>query len=340
MLPGGTALLDVEPAILSVVIPTYHRPEPLARAVASVLAQELPEGTELEVVVAVSDRGSATDRAAAEALRADPRVRVVVADRAGPAAARNAALEVARGEVIGFTDDDCEARPGWLRAGLRALEGADMVQGRTVAASEKGPLDHAVTVEPPSWRWESCNLLVRRAAVEKAGPFDEEWNPTGVDGGHFGEDVEWGWRVVRAGARTAFAPNAVVAHAVVPRGRVEFLRYQAKLRHLPGLTRRVPEVRRALVGGVFVSPRHAVVVGSAALLVAGGVLKLAGRRPSGWVAQGVAVAAFGWPERYHLEYAADDFRPLAKALGWRLVDEGVQLAALVRGSIEARRLVL
>lgn len=47
--------------------------------------------------------------------RDDLRVRVVRLEGVGPAAARNAGVAVASGDVIAMTDDDCVPRPDWLR---------------------------------------------------------------------------------------------------------------------------------------------------------------------------------------------------------------------------------
>src|SRR3954453_18710822 len=59
----------------------------------------------------------------------------------GPAAARNEGWRAARAPLVAFTDDDCQARPGWLEAGLRAARenpGA-FVQGPTEPIPEGYP---------------------------------------------------------------------------------------------------------------------------------------------------------------------------------------------------------
>ncbi|HET9051741.1 MAG TPA: glycosyltransferase, partial [Candidatus Dormibacteraeota bacterium] len=92
------------PPDISVVVPTYHRPAMLGRAVRSALAQRLGTG-ELEVVVALSDATAEADREAAAALaREDARVVVAVAPRLGPPAARNARLAAASGARIALLD--------------------------------------------------------------------------------------------------------------------------------------------------------------------------------------------------------------------------------------------
>lgn len=88
----------------SIVITTFQRPELLANAVASVLAQTEPD---FECIV-VSD----ADPTAAAVVPDDERFRFLLLDeRSGPAVATNAAVATAEGDVLTFCDDDDEMDP-------------------------------------------------------------------------------------------------------------------------------------------------------------------------------------------------------------------------------------
>ncbi|MFN2464912.1 MAG: glycosyltransferase family 2 protein [Candidatus Dormibacteria bacterium] len=315
-------------AVVSVVVPTYHRPAALRDCVAAVLRQELPAGTELEVAIAVSDPAAAADLEAAMELAADPRVRVATAERPGPAAARNAGIRAARGEALAFIDDDCRPRAGWLEQGLLALAGADLVQGRTVAMDGRPGLAHAVNVAPLSWLWEGCNLFCR-AEIARSQQFDQDWNPTGREGGHSGEDTEWGWRVVRAGARAAAAPGAVVEHEVRSWTLREDLAYQFGSRHLPALFRVAPEARGHFTGGYFLTKRHIMLAGAATLLTAGAAAAVAGQRGLGRLALGAGAAV------YLSGFRGDVEGLLSYALG-----DAVLVGSAILNSARSRRLVL
>jgi glycosyltransferase involved in cell wall biosynthesis len=101
----------------SVVIPTFARPELLAGAVASVLAQTRPDW---ECLVA-DDAGDS------DFSPPDPRVRVIHRDRTGgPAAARNTGIDAAAGSVVVFLDDDDRFTPDRLDLAAEGLEHADV----------------------------------------------------------------------------------------------------------------------------------------------------------------------------------------------------------------------
>jgi len=137
---SGATQQPVGRPIVSVVIPTYLRPDSVRAAVRSVLAQDLdPE--RYEVIVVDTSPDDANLRVVEE-LRVDARcaLRLLRKDAEGPAASRNRGAADARGEILAFMDSDCQATPSWLRQGLAAFdEGIGLVQGRTLPDPEGRP---------------------------------------------------------------------------------------------------------------------------------------------------------------------------------------------------------
>ncbi len=182
------------PVQVSVIIPTFRRPDGLQRAADSILAQANPCGLTIELVIVDNDPdGSALSRGQEIARKAALPVKVVHMPSPGVANARNAGLAASTGELIAFLDDDEEAPVTWLCelvGSLRFYE-ADAVFGpvRTrlpdsVTAhreyysqffarsgpEESGHIDH----------YYGCgNSLIRRDALPSGQPFDAARNETG-----------------------------------------------------------------------------------------------------------------------------------------------------------------
>ena len=282
---------------------------------------------------------ASTDDTAKIAKRAGARL-VSLGEQGGPAAARNAGIAAARAELLVFTDADCVPSPGWLPALVAALGEADLVQGPVAPdpATPVGLFDRTLRLQGPSPRFETANLAVRRSVAERVGgfvPFVPVAGAAGgglrpsVDEGHFGEDVVFGWAARRSGARVAFARDAVVYHAVFPRRRRAYVAERWRLRYFPGLVREVPELRASMPARMFLSQRTARF--DAALIGAGAAV----------------VCRSPWPLLFAVPYVRRDLRT------WAIVGRGaaadnlalvaadaVGLAALARGSLAARRLLL
>ncbi len=103
--------------LVSVIVPVYNRAHCVLRALDSVRAQGLGEW---ELVIG----DDASTDGTWDVVRAEfPEARLARLEvNSGAAAARNAALRVARGEFLAFLDSDDEWLPGKLEAQLAFLE--------------------------------------------------------------------------------------------------------------------------------------------------------------------------------------------------------------------------
>lgn len=204
---------------VSVIIPTFRRPESFRRAALSVFAQSGVEGVEL-IAVDNSPEGSALDVFRALDRDAPMPFRWMHEPRPGVAHARNAALPYARGEFIAWLDDDEEAPSHWLSAliavrhdtGAQSVFGPVRAQapnaGRNAAFFERlysraGPETSGVILQ----NYGIGNSLQPRALFT-LNEFDTSANETG------GEDdaLFASWR--EAGATFAWAADAAVTEHV------------------------------------------------------------------------------------------------------------------------------
>jgi hypothetical protein len=106
---------------ITVVIPTHGRPQLLARAIRSVLAQTI---SNFEIVVVIDGEDPRSEQAAARF--GDDRIRLLtLKTQAGGGNARNAGVAAARGIWVAFLDDDDEFMPRKLRLQLAAAKRMD-----------------------------------------------------------------------------------------------------------------------------------------------------------------------------------------------------------------------
>jgi glycosyltransferase involved in cell wall biosynthesis len=167
---------------VSAIVPAFNYGRYLSAAIDSALAQTYPL---LELVVV--DDGS-TDETAAVLASYGERVRVLRQDNRGPAAARNAGIAAARGELLAFLDADdgwhprklelqverlaAEPAPGLVHCGMERIDGSGRTLGVATGGREGWIADTILRLEegvigPPS-TW-----LVPRRIVEETGGFDE-----------------------------------------------------------------------------------------------------------------------------------------------------------------------
>jgi teichuronic acid biosynthesis glycosyltransferase TuaG len=134
--------------LVSIVMPAYKAEKTVAEAIRSVQAQSYPHW-QLLVVDDGSPDGTAD--VVAELAKADPRVELVRQANAGPAMARQKALDHARGRYIAFLDSDDLWLPGKLERQLAFMDthraALSYTAFRRIQADGSG-LGHLVGIPP------------------------------------------------------------------------------------------------------------------------------------------------------------------------------------------------
>lgn len=178
----------VEPPRVSVVVPTFDRPDMLGRALASVFSQTF---TQWELIL-VDDNGVGTEAQRATAafvatLPAEPRLSYVVHERnKGGGAARNTGIRHARGEFVAFLDDDDAWYPNKVALQVECFERASADVALVYGGFRRHLQTGGTTVVMPTPGGASMTQLLRRnvigttslvmcrrAALEAIGGFDE-----------------------------------------------------------------------------------------------------------------------------------------------------------------------
>jgi glycosyltransferase involved in cell wall biosynthesis len=215
--------------IISVIIPTFHRPDGARAAVQSLFAQK--NAPKFEIILIDNDANATSSEVAkelaAEAAQKNINFIYKIEPRPGVANARNTSLNFAKGEFVAFLDDDEVAFENWLSALLEAHKqtGAEVVFGPIEARFNQGcskpqsyysnffsrKLDGESRIIDEPW---GCgnSFMHRQKVLSGECPFNIATNETG------GED-DLLWRdVIANGYKFGWAKDAWV-YEDVPKNR-------------------------------------------------------------------------------------------------------------------------
>jgi glycosyltransferase involved in cell wall biosynthesis len=219
---------------ITLVICTYNRRDSLTETLATVANQSAPLVWEVLVVDNNSSDGTA-ERVGARAADFPVPLRVVRETEQGRSFALNHAVRVANGEILVFTDDDVNLRPGFIAA--HAAPYADPAVGGV-----GGRIVPIMPANTPPWMLEmargrsggltglydfgddvcdidlsaggllpfGANMSMRKEVVRKLDGFrtDLGWGKTFVPG----EESDLFERLRATGARIVYQPGAVAEH--------------------------------------------------------------------------------------------------------------------------------
>jgi cellulose synthase/poly-beta-1,6-N-acetylglucosamine synthase-like glycosyltransferase len=308
--------------VATVIVPTRQRADLVVDTIEALFRQDIDVPFEIIVVDNASTDSTSAVLADLAARAPCDMLAIRMHRDGGPARSRNAGIALARGWCIAFTDSDCMPSEGWLRACVAEFDnGAGVVQGRTEAppSAPRPFFSHFIETTRPDGSFSTSNVAYRGDILRAAGGFD-----SGCD---YWEDVDLGWRVVSAGARDAFAPNAVVYHQVIKQAPVAWLMHARRFANWPAKAARYRGFRRYLFLRVWVEPFHVLV----SLAAAGIVGSRLNRR--------YALLALPYVVAFPLRHGLSGRFPPLKAAA-HVVRDFFSFGALVVGSIRHRSVVL
>jgi glycosyltransferase involved in cell wall biosynthesis len=226
--------------LVSIILPTI-RTGSVSQAIDAVLAQTdpnwelvvVPQGDDADLIALLEDY----------AMR-DSRVTYVHTDRKNLSHARNVGIAAAKGEVLAFTDDDCEVAPDWVAVMREIFErhpDIGYIGGEVVAPPSTQPwristcpAAHVIDATfipsrdgtaPEGFYMIGANICVRRSVADAVGPFDDVLGA----GAYFAccEDQDFGFRAAGLDVGFLTSKRLVVNHTTGRRyGVREFVKHQ------------------------------------------------------------------------------------------------------------------
>jgi glycosyltransferase involved in cell wall biosynthesis len=225
---------------ITVILCTYNRERSLAKTLEGIVVQELPQGKEWELLV-VDSSTDGTRQVVEEFSRKNPgRIRYIFEGKPGKSNALNTGIREARGEILVFVDDDVTIEPAWLAnltaslssgdwagAGGRIRLDWDRPRPRWLQASGQNHLEGALAGfdlgdQPGELDMApfGANMAYRKETFEEYGSFRTDMGPARSISNATSEDTEFGRRLLAAGKRLRYEPEAVVHHPV-PESRLQ-----------------------------------------------------------------------------------------------------------------------
>lgn len=250
--------------IFSIIVPTYNRKVELRRCLDSILKQTI-HTKEYEVIIV--DDGSELPLEikdiSSELLNTFSLINI---QHGGPSKARNKGAEVAQGEFLVFFEDDIIVNQDYLANASRylSLHDVDVLEGITLGEGTQKEVRRFDSHDMLSFI--PCNLIVCRNLFLNVGGYDPAFFDLNT-GLYFREDADFGFRLLRVGAKILKCDELVVEHPEQFSSPKLCLRHALRYYFDPLLYRKDPifyrkYIERKYIAGInFQRPLHKLSLG-------------------------------------------------------------------------------
>ncbi|HEY5884628.1 MAG TPA: glycosyltransferase [Pyrinomonadaceae bacterium] len=207
--------------VVSIIIPAYNSSAYIAETLDSVFAQTFDS---YEVIV-INDGSPDTERLERELKPYSGKLHYIKQENRGAAAARNAGVRAARGELVAFLDADDTYLPNFLEKQIELLKSsnADLVYSDALLFGDS-PLAGRTFMQLQPSRGEvtpekllalkvtvlTSTVLARKEPIFKVGLFDESLRR--------GQDFDLWLRLAKSGFRFAYQSDVLAHHRIVESG--------------------------------------------------------------------------------------------------------------------------
>lgn len=157
---------------ISIIIPVYNAEDYLDRCLQSILSQDF---NSYEVILVDDGSSDASSLMCDRYSATDPRFRTIHKPNGGVSSARNAGIDLAKGEYLMFVDSDDALRPGALKEMTADLNGEDMILGGYVTYVESVPKKEMNPRVARSYKGADMNDFFNRNLRRNCDMFDAPW---------------------------------------------------------------------------------------------------------------------------------------------------------------------
>jgi glycosyltransferase involved in cell wall biosynthesis len=209
--------------MVSVILCTHNRAQRLEQTLNSLQEMTVPIDLPWELII-VDNNSSDNTREVVDNFiaKSDLNVKYVVERKQGLSRARNMGIQIASGNIMTFTDDDCIVDRSWIEAISREFHSDELIAGIGGRVLLYNKMDRPVSIRTHEERkvltsigeilklMIGCNMAFARPVFDMVGIFDTDLGAgTGFASA---EDLDFIYRIYKKGLKIIYSPDVLVYH--------------------------------------------------------------------------------------------------------------------------------